>query len=529
MVAFDGTTLPSDLAVALRERPYAGATLFRAQNVDSAAQVRRLTHELQAAALASSRPLLVATDQEGGQLNAIAGTTEFCGAMAVGAAGDEDLAERVARATARELRAVGVNVDYAPVCDLATNPHNPGIGIRSFGDDPQAVAGLAAATVRGLQAEGVAATAKHFPGIGGIGADTHHELAAVEATVEQLRERELLPFRAAIEAGAWMVMAGHAAVPSVTGDPDLPSSLARTVIRDLLRDELGFAGLAITDALDMMALAQGGPRIVEAMAALGAGQDLLLTTPESGGLEELESGLELAWRRGLLQALLPDDVHATSARLSSLRQWLSGFDQPSLDVVGCAEHRALAAELARRSITLVRNDEGLLPLRLPSDGRIAVVQPRPADLTPADTSSYVAPALAAEIRRRFPRTDEFRTSPLPTPAEIAGACDGIAGHDLVVLGTNAAHLQPAQAEMARAVLSVGRPTLTVALRTPWDLPEYEQSRTHVCTFGILPPSMEALAAALFGESEFIGRLPVEVGGLYPRGHGLSVRGEVAAR
>jgi beta-N-acetylhexosaminidase len=518
MAAFSGTQLPAEFASSLTLRGYAGVTLFRDHNVDSVAQVRELTAALQAAAPGGARPLLIATDQEGGQLNAlgegVGGVTEFAGAMALGATGDVELAERVARAMARELLAAGVNVDYAPVCDLATNPDNPGIGIRSFGDDPDSVARLVAATVRGLQAEGVAATAKHFPGIGDVDADTHHELAVLRATRTDLDARELIPFRAAIDAGARLVMAGHAALPSLNGDRTLPASLARPVIHDLLRDELGFRGLTITDALDMRALAQGAARIVEAIVALGAGEDLLLATPDRVQLDDLDSGLAQAATRGLV----PDDG-STAERLRALRQWLAGFAQPGLDVVGSAEHRALAAELARRSVTLVRNDERLLPLRLPADARICVVQTEPADLTPADTSSRVLPSLAAAMRRRHGTVEEVTLPSDPSPSDLAGLQAKVAEYDLVIAGTVAANIFPAQAEIARQVLSSGRPTITTALRTPWDLSSYPESRTHMCTYGALSPTMEALAAALFGEVAFEGRLPVTMGDLYPRGHG----------
>ena len=519
MIAFAGHTLPRSVADAIRARPIAGVTLFRLHNVESAAQVRTLTSELQAAAGETAGPLLIATDQEGGQLIALGDeTTQFAGAMALGAARSEDLAQRVGRATGRELRALGVNVNYAPVCDLATNPNNPGLGIRSFGDDPAAVAGLAAATVRGLLESGVAATVKHFPGSGEVAADTHHQLAAVSTDAETLAARELVPFRAALDAGAQLVMAGHFALPAMTNDPTLPASLARDVITDLLRRELRFDGLAITDALDMRALAQGAAQVVDAICAIRAGQDLLLGTADAEQIQRLEEGLAQAERRGLTDS---NAREATGTRLAAVRAWLAGFEQPSLDVVGCAEHAVLAAELARQSITLVRSADGLLPLRLPAEARIAVVQPEPTDMTPADTSSYVPPLLARAVQRRHAATDEFIVDPSPSDSDIASLSTGLAGYDLIVLGTVSAHLLPAQAALARQILGLGRPTVTVALRTPWDLFAYPQAATHVCSFGILPPTMEALGGALFGETPFTGRLPVEIYGLHPRGHGIT--------
>jgi len=518
MVAFAGIEMPARTAKAIAGRPVAGVTLFRQRNVSSAAQVRALTAQLQAAAPPESRPLLMATDQEGGQLIALGDdTTQFAGAMALGAVGDEQLAEGVARATARELRALGVNVNYAPVCDLATNPGNPNLGIRSFGDDPAAVGRLATATVRGLQAEGVAATVKHFPGSGDAAVDTHHELAVVGADRAQLEARELVPFKQALGAGARVVMAGHFAVPGLTGDETLPASLSRRVLTDLLRRDLGFEGLVITDALDMRAIAQGVAQVVDVITAVRAGQDLLLGTPDEELIERMEHGLAQAALRRLID---PDADREVARRLAELRAWLAAFDQPALEVVGSAEHQALAHELARRSITLVRNDEGLIPLRLPADARVAVIHSQPADLTPADTSSTVKPSLVAALRRRLPRTEELIAPSDPDEAEVASLRERAADCDLVVLGTFAANLQPAQAGLAQAILDLGRPTVTVALRTPWDLPEYPMAMTHVCTYGILPPSMEALAAALGGEQRFSGRLPVAMGDLYPRGHGI---------
>jgi beta-N-acetylhexosaminidase len=491
MVAFAGTVLPDEVRVALGSHAYAGVSLFRHANVESVAQVRELSAALQAAARV--RPLLIATDQEGGQLNALGdGPTPFAGAMALGAAADEDLAERVAAALAREMRALGVNVSYAPVCDLATNPLNPALGIRCFGDEPEAVGRLAAATVRGLQTEGVAATVKHFPGLGDAPVDTHHNLAVVNTSRAELDARELVPFRAAIDAGARLAMSAHLAVPALTGSADVPASLSDAVLSGLLRDDLRFDGLTITDALDMAGV---NASVADPLAAaLAAGEDLLLGTP--------------------FVPLIGRELGATDqapiARLAALREWLGGFDQPDLSVVGCAEHRALADELAQRSITLVRDDAGLLPLRLAPGQRVLVIQPRPNDLTPADTTSTVPALLTDAVRRRHPATDGAGVAPEPGAAEIASLRALAQGADLVILGTDAAHLRPAQADLARAILDLGRPTVTVALRTPWDLVAYPESATHVCAFGVLAPTMAALAAALFGERAFTGRLPVSL-------------------
>jgi beta-N-acetylhexosaminidase len=517
MLAFDGLTVPADVAGRLRGAPAAGVTLFRFSNVDTPAQVRALTAELQAM-VGADAPLLIAADQEGGQLNALgAGVTPFAGNMALGAAGDPELTERVARAIGLELRAMGVTVDYAPVCDLATNSRNPAVGIRSFGDDPARVGEHVAAFVRGLQSVGVAAGLKHFPGLGGVVDDTHHRLAVLDASSAELDARELVPFRAGIEAGAWIVMSAHLAVPRVTGDPSLPSTLSQAVMTTLLRERLGFDGISITDALNMSAIPQGAGQVDAVLAALDAGVDLLLTAPDPAARERIERGLGDAAARGVLDL---DRARRSADRGRRLTDWLAGFDQPDLGVVACAEHTALAAELAARSLTLVRDDDGRLPLRLEAGARIMAVMPLPTDQTPADTSSTVTPGLAAALRRHHPGVDEHLVAHVPDAAEIAAVREAVRGHDLVVVGTTGALHKPGQAALVDALLGTGAPVVTVALRTPFDLAAYPASRAHVSTFGLLAPSLEALADSLFGTGGFSGRLPAAILGLHPTGHGI---------
>lgn len=521
MLAFRGTTPPAHILTWLAERNPAGVTLFRGLNVENAAQVRDLTRTLQEAAGASGPgPLLIAADQEGGQFVALGHeTTPFPGNMALGATRDADLAYEVGQAMGRELAALGVNVNYAPVCDVNSNPQNPNVGVRAFGDDPALVAELAAATIAGLQRAGVAATAKHFPGLGDAGLDPHYGLPQLPQTREQLQEGALRPFRAAVEAGAKLMMSAHVAMPRLSGRPDVPATVQREIMHDLLRGELGFRGLVISDAMDMAAISQGAGHIVEAIAALRAGVDVLLLSAEEDVQERLYRGLQLAYSRRLLPE---QNVRAAADRLQALKAWLGQQAQPPPDVVGCHEHRQLARRVAKRAVTLVRNEAHLLPLRLPSRARVALVMPRPRDLTPADTSSHVRPHLAHAARAYHPRLEEFITENPPAEEEIAALKRQVAGYDLLLLVTLSAGLRPAQQTLVHELLSLGLPTVTVAARTPYDLATYPRATTHVCTYGIQPPSMEALAAALWGQIPFRGRLPVRLSGRFPRGHGLAL-------
>ena len=508
MLAFEGTDATPQLIADLASGDVPGLTLFR-HNVATASQVAELTERLQAAS-GTDLPLLIAADQETGQLVGLGeDTTPFPGSMALGATGDPGLAEKVAVVVGTEMTALGVNMNYAPVCDAATNPTNPSLGIRAFSDDPTAVAELASATVRGLASVGVIAVAKHFPGKGEAVVDPHHELPLLDLDRKRLDEVELAPFRAVVGAGVPVVMAGHYAVPAVTGRTDLPTSVSADMIDGVLRTELGFDGVVITDALDMGALPQGVGQIVDVIAAIRAGVDLLLCTADRETQLRLRSGLDLASSRGLI------DSSSSLRRVTALRRRIP-TRRSDISVVGSRAHRQLAAEVARRSITLVRNNAGALPLS--TSGELLVVMPQPSDLTPADTSSRIAPGLAEALRRYHPNVHGIVTSPLPRPDEIAAVVERARHSEMVVIGTMWAG--PEQAALVDAVLASGTPTVTVALRTPFDLAAYPHAETHLCTYSIQPPSTRALADVLFGVEPARGRLPAAIPGLYPRGHGV---------
>jgi beta-N-acetylhexosaminidase len=518
LLAFDGPEPPAWVLQRLARGRAFGVSLFTFHNTRDAAQLRDLTGALEAA-VPGGPPLLVAADQEGGQLVGLGhATTAFPGAMALGAADDASLTEAVGLATARELRALGVTVCYAPVCDLALDPRNVSLGTRSFGSRPDAVATHAAAFTRGLAAGGVAATAKHYPGMGAVTVDTHHALGVIDRDRDGLLSRELAPFRAAVAAGARLVMTGHFAVPGVTGSDELPATLSPQLVSGLLRRDLGFEGVAITDAIDMRALAQGSGQLVEAIAALRAGVDLLLGTPDRRALRRLEDGLRQAGVRGLVPA---SGSRAAHRRVARVRRWLAGFERPEAAVVRSEAHLRLARRAAARSITLVRDEGGLVPLRLERGQRLAVVTPEPRDLTPADSSSAEPLDLAGALRRGHPEVVAVRVPANPGEADVAGARLAVEGSAAVVVGTVATDVQPGQARLVEALLGTGLPVVTVALRTPWDLADYPAAGTHLCAWSIVPAALEALADALLGRAAIEGRLSAPVPGLYPAGHGMT--------
>jgi beta-N-acetylhexosaminidase len=510
LLAFRGKEPTPGIMAALQKYRPAGLSLFRSLNIDNPAQIRSLTVSLQRIAQDFGLPpLLIATDQEGGQLMAVGeGTTLLPGNMALGATGSTDLARRTGEVLGRELAAMGINVDYAPSCDVNINPCNPVICTRSFGEKPDEVASLAAAMIGGIQSQGVAAAAKHFPGHGDTATDSHHGVPSLPHDLDRLQQVEFLPFRAAIKAGVKLVMSAHIALPAVDGLDAPPATLSPAILNGILRDQLGFEGVIVSDAMDMQAIRQGEALGEDAVRAAAAGVDLLLLTSNPTDHERVYTSLLKAVGNGVLDR---EALSSSVERILSLKHWLAGqAPAPGLDVVGCIDHQAVAEEIAERSITLVRDRAKLLPLKLRAEQRVAVIIPRPVDLTPADTSSYITPGLAAAVREHHPNMVEYIIPYAPEDADIAALVQQLSNYDLLICGTLNAFESPGQANLVRRILQSGIPTIVVALRLPYDLTAFPEAPTYICTYSILEPSMQALSKALFGQIAFQGKLPVQL-------------------
>jgi beta-N-acetylhexosaminidase len=371
-----------------------------------------------------------------------------------------------------------------------------------------------AAAVRGFQGEGVAAAAEHFPGAGDADPDLPGEPSIVPHGLGRLSEVELEPFRAAVQAGVSAVTVANAAVPVVTGRADLPSSLSRIVLGDLLREGLRYDGVVLAELGAPGPLGDGSDRVVEAIAALRAGVDLLLLPGEVASERRL---LEALARANANEVFDRGELATSHARIAGLRRRLALRTAAGLDAVGCGEHRSLAEELAARSVTMVRNGAGLIPLRT-DVGRIAVVTVAP----PEDSVEGVDRGdLASALGSQRDRVEGFVTTNPPVGAEIADLRERLHDVDLIVVGTTDASRDPRQAALVAALHEAGPPVLWVAVSGPWDLLVFPHAPTYVCTYGPGRSSLAALAGAICGIAPFRGRLPVALGGLHPRGHGLS--------
>ncbi|MBI3151419.1 MAG: glycoside hydrolase family 3 C-terminal domain-containing protein [Chloroflexi bacterium] len=517
LFAFHGKEKPSpEIVEAFKKYSPSGISLFRSLNIGTLSQLKELNESLQRLARELSLPpLIIATDQEGGQLMAVGDGTPLPGNMALGATRSPELARKAGEVLGREMAALGINVNYAPCADVNINPKNPVVGIRSFGEDPILVGELAAAMIKGIQSQGVAATVKHFPGHGDTASDSHLGLTTVPHSRERLHAVELTPFRSALKADAKLVMTAHLGIPSIDGPDAPPATLSPNIINGLLRRDLGYDGVVVTDAMDMHAIRQGELLREDSLRAAKAGADLLLVTSnpqdQTRAFEALLNGAQAG-------QLTMDELQTSVARITRLKNWLSeNSSKPDLSVIQSTEHMQVANEIAEKSITLVRDDRRYLPIKLDADKRIAVIIPVPQDLTPADTSSYIQPKLAESIRVYHAQTDEFKIPYAPNDGDIAAALKRVREHDLIVMGTINAYAEEKQAEFVRQLLQTGKPVIVIAMRLPYDLAAFPQASTFVCTYGILEPSMRAVAKALFGYGEMTGQLPVSIPGLVEAG------------
>lgn len=501
LLAFPGTEIPQ---AQLREFQPAGF-LFYPGNIASTGAVREITRSLQAA---SDRPLLFAIDQEGGPFSSyrVDDATLFPSNMSLAAAGDPERVFAVARASGAELRYAGFTMMLGPVVDVMSNPDNPIIGIRSFGADPLAVGSFGRAYLAGLEAAGIAAVAKHFPGHGDTAADSHTGLPLVERDRAQLGTVELPPFRAVVEAGIPAVMTAHVVFPAL--ERGVPATLSEEALSQLLRDEIGFDGLVMTDLMDMAAITANYDLGEAAVRSVLAGSDLILLGADIDRQRQVHRALLAAYRAGRLSEAR---IREAALRVAAVAErYRPAWDGPAPDY---AAHRDLAFEVASRGATLLLND-GTLPI--PPDTEILVIAPRPG-------SYGAAPQLGEILGRRHPGVRSVEIPERPSPEAFDDALQLAGEADVVVVGVY--HWQgsfPVSIDtLLRRLAALDAPLVIVSLGNPDILRHISvDPAAYLAVYGYRAAELEAAAALLLGRVLPRGKLPVAVQA-FPVGYGLN--------
>lgn len=490
-VGFSGTE-PTDEVEELITEYHVGGVIYFARNLESPAQTRALSRSLQETATAEGGPpLLISTDQEGGTVRRLPYYTPTPGAMAVGATGDPEAAKTVASVTASGLRSVGINLNLAPVLDVNSNPENPVIGVRSFGEEPDLVGEFGRHYTRALQSTDVAACGKHFPGHGDTATDSHLELPVVEGNEERLERVELAPFRRAVEAGIDAVMTAHVAFPAITGSRSEPATLSRAVLTGCLRDRLGFDGLVVTDCMEMDAIADGVGTPRGCVEAIKAGADVVLVshTPER------QRRSIRAVREAVADGEIPEKrIDEAVERVLSLKRRRDL--QPDGREPNEADDRQAVRSVARRAVTLLRGDQVEFSIEEP--------------LT----------VFAADARRGSPAEDA--RGYVGTLTDLLADC-GFEIHKVVRFGEGAdepdfesvqndGQVLCCTADAARdpeqvdVISRLPDPTV-VAVRNPYDLQALPEIEPLLTTYDPTPGNLAALVEVLAGDRQPKGRCP----------------------
>jgi beta-N-acetylhexosaminidase len=468
-------------------------------------------------------PLLIGADFESGTRMRIEEGTAFPSAMAIAATGDPKFAYAAGKFTAIEGRAAGVHWIFAPDADINDNPDNPIINVRAFGENAREVAHYVTEFVRGVEENGGLATAKHFPGHGNVSVDSHLALATVPGSREELDANELVPFRAAIDAGVSSVMPGHLAVPAVDDHPNTPATVSRRILTGLLRDKMRFRGLIITDAMEMEGVASLFPPGEAAIRAVEAGTDVLLMPPVP---DATLAALEDAVQCGRISAARIDEsvrrILGAKARLGLDRTRLVDVSKLN-ETFGRLEFEAQAQEIADRGVTLLRDSGRLVPLDATRPLRVLFVA------LSADPDACPGETIEPEIRARVDSLAVLRAdtrfkgvSALKLPR--AETYDVAIAALFVRVADRKGNVgfPEDQRAFANQLLAAGKPVVVASFGSPYLIERFPNANTWLATFSTNGVSQRASARALFGETAITGRIPVTVPGTVRRGDGLQV-------
>ena len=527
----------------IEDNKVGGIILFKGPVYESVILVNRMQQ-------LARYPLLISADLEAGAGMRFDDTVNFPWNMAVGATGNPEYARRQGEITAREARALGVQQIFAPVVDVNNNAANPVINVRSYGEDPADVARFAAAFTEGAQDAGAIATAKHFPGHGDTAVDSHRGLPEINVNRERLNTVEFVPFKAAVDAGIGAVMMGHIALPQIdaTVVKPLPENLKSKpidtdqngeiieekgampatmspVIGHILRNDLKFQGMIVTDALSMSGLTIYFTQEEAAVRALEAGADMLLKPADvdasfRGVLQAVKSGriteqrIEESARR----------ILAAKYDLGLVKDRMTSID--SIDrIVGSKDVMALATEIAEHAITLVRDEDKLVPLK--PGKRVFNLA-----VTNGDDRAWIANPFIASLNRAGVKVETAVLDERSTMEEVQKAVNRAKAADLVIASlygrvrsgqASSVGIPQAGARALSWLMSEQKPIVGISFGNPYLLQNFEGLRTYLVTYGDMPALQNAAARALLGEIDIVGKLPISLPNLYPRGTGIQVK------
>ncbi|KAI8884240.1 glycoside hydrolase family 3 protein [Backusella circina FSU 941] len=513
MCGFDSTE-PTEGILDLIRNHNLGSVIYFSRNIESAAQVQKLTLALQRAAKEAGhkRPLFIAVDQENGVVRRLGSSgTYLPGSMALGAIGSSSAASQVARATAKELKVLGMNWNLAPDMDVNNNPLNPVIGVRSFGEDPQLVAKLGIAQVEAYHKSKIATSIKHFPGHGDTATDSHLGVPVIDKDMSDLDKVELVPFYEAIQskgdAYPSSVMTGHISLPKIIKEKNRVACIASEVVTDILRKKLGYQGIAITDCLEMDAVKDTVGTPQGAVLALQAGNDIAMIshtlTYQKDAFKLIYQGLDQGGE--LNETQLTQSLERVAALKDRFLSWDDALTEHDLGEIGCQEHVDLSKRLYKDVPTIVRDRENILPFKPESQQKVLFLAAHVPLTLAIDSESEPFNSMYEALKFRHSNTEYVifneHTEDLTNKIEAA---------DYVIIGTANGNLHPFQATMVKLGAKHAKKLAVIAVINPYDLMDFPELSTFIVTYEYTPPAHEAAIAAVFGEIQPLSRLPITI-------------------
>ncbi|MCL5773661.1 MAG: beta-N-acetylhexosaminidase [Firmicutes bacterium] len=507
MVDFSGKEMDHDMEVYFGQYNWGGVILF-SKNLSDFDQTKKLISDLQVTALAgrTKAPLLVGIDQEGGFVTQMPFARAISpGNMAVAATRNSEFAYESAALMAKELRSLGINMDFAPVVDINTNPGNPVIGVRSFSDNIELAVQMAEKSVKGFQESGVAACAKHFPGHGDTELDSHLSLPTVRKTAEYLENADLKPFVSAIHSRVESVMTAHVFYPAIDREK-IPATFSPVIMTDILRGKLGFKGLLITDSLNMKAISDNYGYDETTFRAVSAGADILLAC----GGDDIHQGIYF----GLKKNVEEGKISVSRIDESVKRILRQKFRRPLSDIPFRDDPAPVMKKIALNSITLLKNDNGVLPIKPSADNVLGIICP--------GIPGSQEPTLGEVMGRHSEFVKEINFDPSSDSINVDEIMLKARECNVVLMATfSRGKLPEMQVNIVRELQLEGKPFAVASIFNPYDIMQFDKIPAYIVSYGFRPVSLEALAEVVLGKFAPKGKLPVTIPGLFEYGRGLT--------
>ena len=502
-VGFVGTKVTSEISEMIKDYHVGGIIYFR-RNIKSLIQVSNLSNELQVLSINQRMglPLIISTDQEGGIVHRLIGGTHFPGSMVLGATKNVELAKRTGQAIAKELKTLGINMDFAPVLDVNCNSLNPVIGVRSFGEDPFWVAKLGVAFIKGVQAEGIIACGKHFPGHGDTVVDSHLSLPVVKHDRNHLEKVEFYPFIQAIQAGVDSIMTAHVCFPSIEPKEDIPATLSYNVLTNLLRKELGYTGIIITDCMEMKAIADGFGTSEGAIMSIKAGSDIVLV---SHSINKQKQAIEMVIEAVRKGEISEERINQSVLRILKLKGKRIGLKNPPISDYRKIDKKMdeeLAYQIAKKGVTLVKDESNLIPIDMFNSKKILVLDffLKRSSLVEDDIENKNL--LVDFLKEEGVEVEHY------TFFEGEDTMPPLKGIDrIIVCSFNAIH-NPYQVKIIRKIQTLNIPFIVLALCNPYDLQVFPEVSTFLTTYDYSPFNLKAVSEIIVGKHKVQGVLPI---------------------